>query len=113
MGCKQEVEFDCGPLRVRRVFHTTPLHDHAFDHTTFCVRGQITVRIELPGDDAHERVLDVGDCVEVPANAFHAIVITPNSGAEAMCVFPHRNRDGEIIPHFTGWDRAYAGVNVK
>lgn len=121
-------EFGCGNIFVRQMifskkeyqndgddnFGVVNGHKHFFDHATFVVRG--TVRIDKLDEDNNviksitKRAIDGFGWVLIEAGVKHKLTaLEPDS--IAMCVYSHRNPQGEILEHYDGWDKAYAAYD--
>lgn len=110
-------------------------HAHNFDHCTVAIAGRIRVSKLEPdaAGDVHQlergtdpvtgelferecryrvvrtwerSIADRLPFVTIYAGVFHLIeALEDNSGF--LCVYAHRNPQGEITQHYDGWERAY------
>jgi quercetin dioxygenase-like cupin family protein len=90
-------------------------HKHTFDHVTYCILGKVLVERDFPikNEDGTfsayhaEKELGPGDYILIQAGVEHKITALTD-GALCHCIYAHREPQGEIVQHFTGWGSAYS-----
>lgn len=108
------LEFVSGNIFVREMAllkkgHVISGHVHAFDHTTYVVRGAI--RIEILGPDGEvqqasdKRAIDGRNWALIRAGAIHRITALEDN-TTAHCIYAHRSPQGDIVQEWTGWEAA-------
>jgi hypothetical protein len=98
-------------------------HTHTFDHTTVVFTGAVHVvkarpllsvdgTPKLDGNGSpllvvvEERDFEAPSHFLVEANAYHRITALKD-GTQYWCVYSHREPQGDIVQHVTGWMDAY------
>jgi hypothetical protein len=117
-------EYVCGPLFFRECTSRVPGHCHNFDHVTLIIRDRWQGRkwvklvndhgepITVDGQQAWklvaERVFHPGERVLIEAGAKHDFVPVGDApNPLALCIYPHRTPEGEVVTHETGFQDAY------
>ena len=96
-----------GPIGIRtiileRVCESFRGHAHHYDHTTMAVIGRISVQIGT-GEPVE---LGPGETIVVAAEAVHTVKALTD-GAKYVCIFSHRDFDGQIVQTYQGNPYAY------
>ena len=81
-------------------------HRHNFDHTTIVFRGAIHVRAVTPDGRVIEQDFTAPAHCLIKAEVEHEITALVD-GTEFWCVYAHREPQGDIVQHYTGWGPAY------
>lgn len=104
-----------GPIGVRKfelaeVCESNAGHQHNYDHVTIVVRGRIKViyRYEQGGQvvEGESREFGAGETVTIKANVHHTVK-SLEANTLYLCVFSHRDFDGQVIQSYRGNDAAY------
>jgi hypothetical protein len=80
-------------------------HRHHFDHTTLVLSGSVRVRRTGPGGVDETRVFVAPAHFLVDAECEHEITFL--EPGEFWCVYAHRDPQGRVTQHYTGWEDAY------
>lgn len=131
------MKFNMGPLGVRVPFQFAKKgsvvdgHGHNFDHVTYIPRGAVLFEFLEPLDPADlfvdeatgtihlkkgapcrvtksvtKSALDGFNMLTIEAGKIHRLTALEDDTI-AHCLYTHRNPTGEVVPNFTGWERAY------
>lgn len=82
------------------------LHTHKFDHTMIFFTGRFRVLAIMPDGRLLEKEFHAPDLCLIKAEVAHEVSYLEN-GSEFMCVFAHRDPQGRVTQHYTGWEEAY------
>lgn len=115
MSCDTTIEQQLGNIFVRpntlaKAGDITQGHTHNFDHVTFVIRGSVHVRATLPNGTIVER--DFGDGTPngryflIRADVTHEFTALVDD-VVYVCVYAHRDPQGNVTQHYTGWQEAY------
>jgi len=121
MSCLQTVEQPIGNIYVRPS-HLVQMgdriqgHTHNFDHTTFILKGGVHCKATLPDGRVIERdfwalghpnnsVNTPGYCL-IRKDVLHEFTALEDD-TYMLCVYAHRNPQGEVVQQYTGWPDAY------
>lgn len=105
-----------GPLAIRefRFEHkgqSTIGHSHQFDHATECVTGALLVErtLMVRNEDgtfkevmAQARMRPGDRPINIEKGVHHKLTAEAD-GTMYRCIYPHREIDGSLVEHFTGW----------
>jgi quercetin dioxygenase-like cupin family protein len=85
-------------------------HKHNFDHLTIVTRGSVRIKAKKP--DGSTPQLDVKSTeywplINIEAGVEHEITALEDDSA-FICVYAHRNPQGEVVQEYNKWDEAYA-----
>lgn len=80
-------------------------HTHTFDHVTFVAKGAIGVSVEIDGQTVQRRV-KAGSGVLIKADREHTIIALQDD-TRFVCIYAHRDAQGEVQQKFTGFEKAY------
>lgn len=80
-------------------------HTHNFDHATFVAAGVVEVVQQRPNQAAKTRVFHAGDVFLVYADTHHQITFLEDG--QFNCIYSHRDHQGRVVEHYTGWEEAY------
>lgn len=122
MSCLQTVEQALGNIYVRPFILAAagdglPGHTHNFDHTTFILKGGVQCKATLPDGTVIERdfwslghlknsAATPGYCL-IRADVVHEFTALEDD-SRIVCIYAHRNPQGEVVEQYTGWPEAYA-----
>ncbi len=109
------MEFACGNVYIRQMpfphaGQVCDPHAHAFDHTTYVVRGAIRIeKLNADGSVAEtvaKRAVDGDNWTLILAGVGHRITALEDNTL-AHCIYSHRTPQGEVVQQFDGWFPAY------
>ena len=80
-------------------------HKHNFDHLTLCWGGRIRIRAVVRGATV-ETTVEPGDYRLIKAGVEHEITAL-DDGARFLCIYAHREPQGDVVQEYTGWPPAY------
>lgn len=86
--------------------HVVHGHKHNFDHLTLCWGGRIHIKALLPEGRTVETTVEPGDYRLIKAGVEHEITAL-DDGARFLCIYAHREPQGDVVQHYTGWAEAY------
>jgi quercetin dioxygenase-like cupin family protein len=80
-------------------------HTHNFDHVTYVAAGVIQVVQQRPNQEPRKKVFRAGDVFLVYADTKHEITFLEDG--QFHCIYAHRDPQGRVVEHYTGWGDAY------
>lgn len=104
-----------GPLGIRRFeldkkCETNEGHKHNYDHTTIVIRGGIKVIYSYEKDgkliEGESAEFRQGQAIAIKKDVLHTIKALEDN-TQYVCVFSHRDFDGQIIENYNGHSQAY------
>ncbi len=94
------------PNKLAKVGDRVNGHTHNFDHTTIFFRGRFQVKATLPDGTKIEREFTAPAHCLIRADVTHELIALEDD-SEFWCVYAHRDPQGRITQHYTGWEQAY------
>lgn len=85
-------------------------HAHQFDHVTMVVQGAVRIAAKPPDGTTREIIKRAaGDfrdrVVNIRAGVEHEITALED-GTEFLCIYAHRNTQGDVVEECDGWEGA-------
>lgn len=94
-------------VQLRRAGDKVHGHMHAFDHTTFVVRGRVHVDATCDkGCRPKSQDFEAGQHFLVRKDWRHEITALTDD-VLFFCIYSHRTPQGEVVQVATGWREAY------
>lgn len=109
-------EFDLGsntffrPNYLERKGDVIHGHAHNFDHVTMVVQGSVEIEALLPDGSTRKVIKRAAGpfqdrVVNIRAGVKHEITALED-GSEFLCIYSHRDPQGESVQKFCGWYKA-------
>lgn len=98
------------PMPFERAGSVVEGHTHNFDHTTYVVRGAVSVE-RLAADGSVDKVItkrasDGYNYVLIKAGVKHRLTALEDNTL-AHCIYAHRNPQGDVVQEYDGWGPGY------
>lgn len=106
-------EFDLGsntffrPNFLEKAGDTVDGHAHNFDHVTMVVQGSVRIKTRMPRREIVKKAAGPFQdrVVLIRAGLEHEITALED-GTEFLCIYSHRNAQGEAVQRFDGFYEA-------